>query len=316
MLAEPRRKNKISIDPQNVLWRNGDTIGKKLMSKMGWTDGKGIGRNEQGSAENIKLNPNYTNAGLGADHHKKQQDKWIAVHDDFAALLKDLNQGKEVKEDDEEQAEKISIQTVSKSSKKRIHYKFTRGKDLSLASETDKNAIFGNRKGKEKAKPKQEEVTDTEVTVNTEQFTEKNISASDYYAEKMKKWGHLFTKSQVTEVGQDTVTKTEIFEETTVIEQEFKSEKKKKKKHREVEDVKEEVDDEVVDQVVEEVVERKKKKKNKHVVDVKEEADEEPTSEVGEKKKKKKRRPVEEEQETQEVEVKPKKHKKNRITEE
>lgn len=64
MLAEPRRKQRLSIDPQNVNWRHGnDNVGKKLLQRMGWTDGKGIGKMEQGSADNIKLKVNYTNSG-------------------------------------------------------------------------------------------------------------------------------------------------------------------------------------------------------------------------------------------------------------
>uniref|UniRef100_A0A1I7S747 G-patch domain-containing protein n=1 Tax=Bursaphelenchus xylophilus TaxID=6326 RepID=A0A1I7S747_BURXY len=254
MLAEPRRKQKISVDPQNVRWRNGDTIGKKLLSKMGWTDGKGIGRNEQGASENIKLKPNYRSAGLGADHKTRQHDQWIACHDDFAALLKQLNQGKSGSGNEEEQPEKgetISIQSVSKSSKKRIHYKFTRGKDLSLASERDKNAIFGNRKDKSteemSRKQKKDVENDEEITVNKEHFTEKSISASDYYAEKMKKWGNLFKKRSDEEVVEEVITESD-------------NEEKRKKKKKNKRKIKEEHEEE---ELVEEQEESKRDKKRK-----------------------------------------------------
>ena len=34
-----------------------------MLEKMGWSDGKGLGRKEQGSSENIKLRANYTSKG-------------------------------------------------------------------------------------------------------------------------------------------------------------------------------------------------------------------------------------------------------------
>jgi Pin2-interacting protein X1 len=64
ILAAPRRKQKISVDPQNVTWKNSETIGKTLMHKMGWSAGQGLGRDEQGAAENVKLKPNFSNRGL------------------------------------------------------------------------------------------------------------------------------------------------------------------------------------------------------------------------------------------------------------
>jgi hypothetical protein len=63
MLAEPRRKQRISVDPQNVGWRNSETVGKKLMTKMKWSEGQGLGKNEQGSADNLKLKANFSGKG-------------------------------------------------------------------------------------------------------------------------------------------------------------------------------------------------------------------------------------------------------------
>lgn len=64
ILAEPRRKQRISVDPQNVNWhRNQDKFGQKMLEKMGWQEGKGLGRNEQGITQNIALKANHTAKG-------------------------------------------------------------------------------------------------------------------------------------------------------------------------------------------------------------------------------------------------------------
>lgn len=65
ILAEPRRKERLSIDPQNLHWRDSsNNFGKKMLEKMGWQYGKGVGKNEQGIANNISIKPNYSGKGL------------------------------------------------------------------------------------------------------------------------------------------------------------------------------------------------------------------------------------------------------------
>lgn len=120
MLAEPRRKQRISVDPQNVTWKNAETIGKKIMSAhMNWSEGKGLGKNEQGSAENLKLNPNFTGKGLGCDRNTRNKQQWISHHDEFATILANLNKSAKqefgpIRDDND------SIQTRSRSMKTRV----------------------------------------------------------------------------------------------------------------------------------------------------------------------------------------------------
>lgn len=319
MLAEPRRKQKLSIDPQNVNWRHGNNnVGKNLLQKMGWTDGKGIGKREQGSAENIKLRANYSNSGLGADKDKKKEE-WIAHHDDFAALLSNLNQGKPIKDEDEETGVKISIQETAVNVKKRITYKFTRGKDLSMATDAQKSAIFGKKKTK-KVETIEEEVKFEETVTETKQFTSNNISATDYYAEKMKKWNILMTKKSEQNDYNGDDEGTMDTRETTVAEDEVP---RKKKKNKNIELFTGEVVNVIKEEIIDEVQIEKSKKKNRKVkedvlIEVKEEIlDEEP------KKSKKSRKYLmeeikqEPEEEDQEVVVEKKtKKKKKKHTEE
>ncbi|KAK2513547.1 hypothetical protein Q9966_016093 [Columba livia] len=148
MLAEPRRKQKWSVDPRNSAWSKDDSkFGQKMLEKMGWSKGKGLGAQEQGNTEHIKVQVKNNMLGLGATVN--HEDNWIAHQDDFNQLLAELNdchgQGK-TEPPANNQKKTFSLEEKSKSSKKRVHYmKFAKGKDLSLRSEDDLSCIFGKR---------------------------------------------------------------------------------------------------------------------------------------------------------------------------
>ena len=142
MLSQSRKKLKWSQDPQNTFWSNTtNTFGHKMLQKMGWKKGKGLGINEDGNAEPIKLNANKTKQGLGCTGY---DDTWLAHQDDFSAVLSELNDvaGKE-DYSTEAKSKVVSLEETSKR-QKRLHYKkFTKGKDLSSYNQSDMHAIFG-----------------------------------------------------------------------------------------------------------------------------------------------------------------------------
>ncbi|XP_013403771.1 PIN2/TERF1-interacting telomerase inhibitor 1 [Lingula anatina] len=149
MLAEPRRKQKYSVDPRGLQWSNDESkFGQKMLEKMGWQKGKGLGANESGITEHVKVNLKSDNKGVGCT--KKHADNWIAHQDDFAALLDNLNQSHGVATtNDNDSSSAKSLAEKSKSSKARVHYhRFTKGKDLSLAKTEDLDSIFGKKKSK------------------------------------------------------------------------------------------------------------------------------------------------------------------------
>lgn len=148
MLAEPRRKQKWSVDPRNSTWSSDDSkFGQKMLERMGWSKGKGLGKSEQGATEHIKVKVKNNSLGLGTSIN--HEDNWIAHQDDFNQLLAELNNchgQNSTEEPSPEQTQGFSLEEKSKTSKKRVHYmKFTKGKDLSSRSETDLACIFGKR---------------------------------------------------------------------------------------------------------------------------------------------------------------------------
>ena len=64
MLAEPRKKQKISLNPQGKQFMQEEgNKGRKLLEKMGWSEGQGLGKESKGITESIKPNIHTSSAG-------------------------------------------------------------------------------------------------------------------------------------------------------------------------------------------------------------------------------------------------------------
>lgn len=160
MLAEPKRKQKISLDPRNKFWSD-DTnkFGKRMLEKMGWESGKGLGANLDGNTNHVKVSLKNNTLGVGCS--ASHDDDWISHQDDFNDILANLNQDHAKDEEEEEVKEAEgegsikSLEERSKKSKSRVHYKkFTRGKDLSRYGNVDLACIMGKRSNSEPVTPK------------------------------------------------------------------------------------------------------------------------------------------------------------------
>ncbi|CEF65162.1 PIN2/TERF1-interacting telomerase inhibitor 1 [Strongyloides ratti] len=236
ILAERKRKQKIPNDPNNLKWQNSeDSVAKKLLAKMGWKEGKGLGKDEQGNVDGLKVKSNHTQKGLGCDGVNDKA--WVGHHDDFASILANLNKNKkgkiknEEESSDEEEHEKnkdnkskdnvLNLEERARISKRRIHYqKFIKRKDLSQATDADKLQIFGKSNVK---KENDEMVEKVEVEEKEEEIVS-SINVNDYFAAKLAAFNAKRTELQLSE--KNNIKEEEIEEESI--------EKPKKKKAKKI----------------------------------------------------------------------------------
>jgi len=258
MLAEPRSRQKWSHDPRNTNWSNDKTkFGYQMLTKMGWSEGNGLGLNLSGNVSHIKVNKRGSNAGVGLK--KSHEDDWISHQDDFNALLNSLN-GNPTSE---------TASPVEKMRASRHRYtKFVKSKDLSNASTDDMACIFGQR-GKssidvtEEAKDSDLSTTDIapteELSIKT---VESTLSMNDYFAMKMAalKQKNGAVEHPVCSGNIDPETDEKISTEEVHFGEPVKKKKKKKKEVEEDSVVEEMISAEVCESV-------KKKRKTKKFAD-------------------------------------------------
>ncbi|XP_066896127.1 PIN2/TERF1-interacting telomerase inhibitor 1 isoform X2 [Kogia breviceps] len=168
MLAERRRKQKWAVDPRNTAWSNDDSkFGQRMLEKMGWSKGKGLGAQEQGATDHIKVQVKNNHLGLGATINN--EDNWIAHQDDFNQLLAKLNT---------------------------CHGQETAGKDLSSRSQTDLDCIFGKRQNKKT--PEDHPSPDAAEGTDVSPMTTSAFTIREYFARRM---AERKSKAQGTVVG-------------------------------------------------------------------------------------------------------------------
>uniref|UniRef100_A0A8I3NHU9 G-patch domain-containing protein n=1 Tax=Canis lupus familiaris TaxID=9615 RepID=A0A8I3NHU9_CANLF len=175
MLAEHQRKQKWAVDPRNTAWSNDDSkFGQRMLEKMGWSKGKGLGAQEQGATDHIKVQVKNNHLGLGA-----------TINNEIPHTTK---------------RRKLSASKKSpKSPKNSVHYmKFTKGNDLSCRSKTDLDCIFGKRQSKKIPEDDSSPATpdgNSSSTTTTSAFT-----IQEYFA---KRKAELKNKPQVIAAGPD-----------------------------------------------------------------------------------------------------------------
>uniref|UniRef100_A0A1A9USA2 G-patch domain-containing protein n=1 Tax=Glossina austeni TaxID=7395 RepID=A0A1A9USA2_GLOAU len=202
MLAEPRQKRSYLLTPRGQpLYEDENRFGSRMLEKMGWSKGKGLGVNEDGSQDFVRLRYKQDSKGLG---FQDRDDQWTQHEDSFDGLLKSLNDGnvncEKVSESEiprinfasqgnresiesaantskklKEKTSGMSLEERSRKSKARVHYKkFTKGKDLTQYSEKDLANIFGKTFTEEKKVTNQGDIKTPSLVDNY--FTSKAIA--------------------------------------------------------------------------------------------------------------------------------------------
>ncbi|ELT98161.1 hypothetical protein CAPTEDRAFT_179047 [Capitella teleta] len=179
MLAEPRRKQKICPDPRGLNWSKDEgKYGHKMLERMGWKKGKGLGAKLHGHVDPIAVRKKAAMTGVGFT--SQDDDNWIAHQDEFNDLLAQLNAANNDTKESPDQVQKLT--SKSETAKGRVHYKkLAEGKDLSLRKTNELECVFGVRKNPKK---KSEEEKKSEMKENVA-FTTSTTSVHEYFAQKM-----------------------------------------------------------------------------------------------------------------------------------
>ncbi|KYB24768.1 PIN2/TERF1-interacting telomerase inhibitor 1-like Protein [Tribolium castaneum] len=74
MLAERKVKQRWSLNPRGKDWSDDSSkFGQKMLEKMGWSKGKGLGAKENGIVEHVKIPYKNDSKGMG---YKETNDQW------------------------------------------------------------------------------------------------------------------------------------------------------------------------------------------------------------------------------------------------
>lgn len=240
-----KNNNLSNILPQFI--PDSNRFGTKMLEKMGWSKGKGLGANLDGQLDFIKVSHKGDQKGVG---FKDRDDQWTTHESNFSSLLNSFKSTensdeesqdcavqrfqsgdkipkKENVDEKEEHFSGVSLEEQSKNSRARVHYKkFTRGKDLSRYSEKDLANIFGRKSLKSNVDEggSTGESNEDEKSENTPNFGITTIvtgtTINDYFKSKMKNANNDSKKSPEEHVNN--------VENVPRIEKEKKSRKKSK----------------------------------------------------------------------------------------
>ena len=218
-LAERKTKQRFGADPQNKQWRDDkNRFGVKMLEKMGWTEGKGLGSRQHGQTEAIRVKMKQDNLGIGADK-VNTSDNWLENSSGFDQLLQSLNSTNSV-------TFTASADQMTESSLGRLYHrrKFIRNKTVSNYDASHLNEILGKKETQTIECVTQTETKETSVKTTTNEFntTVSSLSVQDYFAQKMALIKSNSLKRPIDSAPQDT---TEDPDVQTI------KKKKKKRKH-------------------------------------------------------------------------------------
>lgn len=100
MLSEKKKRQRISVDPQNKAWQAGSQIslpvvdtasyGHKLLERMGWKKGAGLGKDSDGTTTHPSVEIKNDNKGVGSSIEESTGASATCIGT-FDTLLKSIN---------------------------------------------------------------------------------------------------------------------------------------------------------------------------------------------------------------------------------
>mmetsp|Transcript_37153 Transcript_37153/g.54656 ORF Transcript_37153/g.54656 Transcript_37153/m.54656 type:complete len:215 (+) Transcript_37153:87-731(+) len=171
-------------DKRNSAWANDKSaFGQRMLRKMGWTDGNGLGKEQQGAVTHLRgVRRSEEALGIGAETDLHGSSGWTESRNNFQSVLATLQATHAVSNSSDSSSDSSSKKSKKSKKKKREKNSLTlaqnkvaaghaakmrSAKDLSTKTNEDMAAIFGMKV--------------------TEYAPIKAISAGDSTAEKKKK---------------------------------------------------------------------------------------------------------------------------------
>ncbi|KAJ1951901.1 hypothetical protein EC988_003844 [Linderina pennispora] len=197
-LAEPKSRTLYSADPRNLHWSEDKSrFGFKMLEKMGWSEGKGLGANEDGRKEHVKIKLKSNNHGIGAD--KKTIRNWLENTDGFSELLSRLNSDSATPSDaPKAEAKKPETKTVLTAASARLNRlshrtKFRNMKRMAMQDDKGLQEILGVSSKTSTAKdtpastvPDSERQSGESTPSLQTEIVDSGVNVADYFAQKMK----------------------------------------------------------------------------------------------------------------------------------
>lgn len=104
-------------DTLNKAWKEDkSTFGFRMMQKMGWKEDKGLGKNETGIVDNVKIQKREVGLGLGMEGGTEGNNKaWSETANSFNSVLEVLKSAysKEKSKKKSKTAKSSNIPTIS-----------------------------------------------------------------------------------------------------------------------------------------------------------------------------------------------------------
>ena len=143
---------KNDADTRNEAWaKDKSSFGHRMLAKMGWEEGKGLGKNKQGTVNNLRAVRRAESLGIGATTDLHGDEGFHVTKNNFLGVLERLKQEHDTGKDDKKkkkQKRKVTKDgegiTLAQNRVNAGHArKMRESKDLSKKSKEDMAAIFG-----------------------------------------------------------------------------------------------------------------------------------------------------------------------------
>lgn len=268
-----------------IFFIDSSTFGSKMLEKMGWKKGDGLGKNQSGNVDFIQIRYKNDEHGLGFNKFG-MDDNWTQNEASFDELLKSLNSERGDQDDQNESSANKSLLEKSASSRARVHYKKrVQCKDVHKYSEKDLANILGKKtlkeepsssdaeKSERKAVKKEKcEENEKSSAYESSLIVKSQMSLQDYFKSKLeskkgKSEKHPFFNDEVEAEEVYSKPKESKKRKSKVVEDEVDIPVKSKSKNKKTEMI----DEEIVKQEV-----KSKSKKKKQEIESVEVEDEEP----------------------------------------